>query len=372
MKKGIFAIVCCFLFVLSHVEAAAFQMLWSGHSGITIKGRINAPRKALLQRGRNSSELKVERTRRWWRVKVPNRSCGESYSVKLSFHGEDRQIPLAPLPCSFADDLRFLVIGDTQSKDSDAWKRHSKIAKLMNKLAVEKRPHFILHLGDVIQEAEDRESWDKYLEEASPYLSQIPTVFVVGNHDYLKKEGNSPKLFNEYFGDMLNEISLGKIEFPHFKLVVSNSNIDRLDSEAKLKQDRWIDQELELAAENDKDVVMAFHHPPFSTTFWNMFSMVKYIRSTWIKSWEEKGITTMVFSGHSHLYEKSVREGTLYFTTGPAGGRKSFFSGFNPFKIFVDKDRGDSISFFKWSWGEAHYKSYRPNGKIFDQGSWYP
>ena len=83
--------------------------------------------------------------------------------------------------------FQFALIGD--SRDGE-----KVYARLMGG-ALERKPHFFIHLGDMIPHSEEKE-WEKFFEISKPI--DVPFFPVVGNHE-VSVSGRGEKLYREQF-----------------------------------------------------------------------------------------------------------------------------------------------------------------------------
>ena len=81
-------------------------------------------------------------------------------------------------------------------------------------------------------------------------------------------------------------------------------------------QYRWLEAELKSEAYQQATWRIAyFHHPPFTAGRYNDDSQIKQ----YLLPLFETGGLDMVFSGHSHAYERYAHQGIQYIVTGGGG-----------------------------------------------------
>jgi predicted phosphodiesterase len=82
--------------------------------------------------------------------------------------------------------------------------------------------------------------------------------------------------------------------------------------------------------------IVVFHHPPFSRSVMQVpqYYRKEYLalRQYFVPLFEKLGVD-MVLNGHTHIYERSVKSGIQYITTGAAGGAMGFMKPPNPFEV---------------------------------------
>ena len=82
-------------------------------------------------------------------------------------------------------------------------------------------------------------------------------------------------------------------------------------------------------------IIISFHHSPFTSVSSPSNYHVKEIRKQFIPLFEEHNEkVVLVLTGHTHLYERSYKEGINYLVSGPSGGIRSFGFRKNPYSVF--------------------------------------
>lgn len=210
----------------------------------------------------------------------------------------------------------FTVIGDTQKNP----KITGKIAKLM----WERRPHFVVHVGDVVNNGPDRKEWiHELFGPSAELLSRVALFPTIGNHE------RNHQNYYQYF-------ALPGPEF-YYRYRYGNADFFVLDSNKSLKpgspQYEWLDRE--LANSNATWKFCYHHHPCYSSDendygdTWKSGSKLGDLNARSLVTLYEKYKVDVVFNGHIHVYERSwpVRgekvdrqQGIVYVTSGGGGG----------------------------------------------------
>lgn len=166
----------------------------------------------------------------------------------------------------------FILIGDTQrtgwmekyfifreSNDSIQFKMFEKIA------ALETKPSFIIHLGDMVYEGASEEDW-KYFDDFTSEVRDmnIPILPLLGNHEYM---GDS-EIMLEHVSNRFVELkdsSWRLLKFNGIGFVLINSNSE-LSMDRIRKQKEWYKYQMKVynQDENIKSIVVATHHPPYT------------------------------------------------------------------------------------------------------------
>ena len=211
----------------------------------------------------------------------------------------------------------FAVISDTQG--------NPKVNGAIAKLAWARRPNFLLHPGDLVDQGRMGDDWiDEFFASMNPLISRVPMYPVLGNHEQNAKN---------YFDYM----SLPNPEY-YYQFSYGNADFFLIDSNRKVdpssEQFKWLDEQLGKSKATWKFV--CHHHPPYSSDendYGNLWRTNKSSRGdTRVRELVplyEKHKVDIVWTGHIHSYERTwpLREsqavnqdGTIYMITGGGGG----------------------------------------------------
>ncbi|HNS20631.1 MAG TPA: metallophosphoesterase [Sedimentisphaerales bacterium] len=200
--------------------------------------------------------------------------------------------------------FRFAVLSDTQwDKDT-----HRQIAADI----LESQPGLVLHCGDLTSCGRSLDLWEtEFFRPASELLANIPLVAVPGNHEYF---GLGPPWFFYWFDRPVND--------GWFALEYGNAYFIGLHTGASFcpgsPQYEWLVRELaSTACRNAMWRVVFFHEPPFTSTNGHTDNLAA--QDYLVPLFEQYGVD-VVFSGHSHVYERYFHNGVYYIVTGGAGG----------------------------------------------------
>src|SRR5262245_21249286 len=209
----------------------------------------------------------------------------------------------------------FCVIGDTQKNP----KMTAKVAKVM----FDRRPHFVMHCGDVVDNGPDKAEWVHELFGPCAELFARAAIFpTIGNHE------KNHAWYYRYF-------SLPDPEY-RYRYRYGNADFFVVDSNKTLKPDseqyRWLDAEL---ARSDATWKFVYHHHPAWSSdsddygdTWNGSGRLGDRNVQNLITLYEKHKVDVVFNGHIHLYERSwpIRDGkvdpkgVVYVTSSGGGG----------------------------------------------------
>lgn len=262
-----------------------------------------------------------------------------------------------------ADAYSFAVIGDTQRNPAVT----AKVAKLM----WERRPHFVLHCGDVVDDGAAKWQWTGDLfKPCHELFGRVAVYPCIGNHE--KNHAHYYKYFALPAPEFYYSFRYGNAEF--FSI---DSNKLR-DLSPAGEQYKWLDKA--LAASDAKWKFCYHHHPAYSSdsddygNTWKGPTAEGDTRVQQLLPLYEKHRVDIVFNGHIHLYERTwpiagrkvdPKYGVVHVTSGGGGGGLEDFS---PTPLFFKKEgRVDFHFCYLTVHGNAlHFKAFDQEGRLFD------
>jgi predicted phosphodiesterase len=210
----------------------------------------------------------------------------------------------------------FAVVGDSGS----GGKGQLAVAALLERL----RPHLILHTGDVVYPAGEERHYDRRF--FAPYrklIKTVPIFPVLGNHDVRKRNGAA---FLENFHPPLGSPGSTK---RYYSFDWGNTHFVALDSELyhgdtgsdPEKQRTFLERD--LSATQKRWRVVFLHRSPYGSSRHGGDGRV---REDLEPLFARHGVD-VVFSGHNHVYERTVPiKGVTYVVSG-GGGRRLYPAG---------------------------------------------
>lgn len=295
-------------------------------TSITIMWETDRPANSTVAYGLtgqlSSKTTRPERTT-MHEVVLSNLQSNTAYFYRVSSSddaGHTLNSPILTFTTAVDDDsaFTFALIGDTQRNPSVT----AKIARLI----WDRRPHFVVHLGDVVNDGPDKGQWVHDLfSPCADLFARVAVLPTIGNH-----EKNHPYYY-QYF-------ALPEPKY-YYRYHYGNADFFVVDSNKSLAADseqyRWLDRELARSEATWKFVY--HHHPAFSSDeddYGDTWKGTKPLTrgDTNVRSLTalyEKHQVDMEFNGHVHAYERSwpirqgkvdARRGVVYLTSGGGGG----------------------------------------------------
>ncbi|VTS01718.1 LamG-like jellyroll fold domain-containing protein [Tuwongella immobilis] len=216
----------------------------------------------------------------------------------------------------------FGVIGDTQ--------RNPVITEKITKLMFRRRPNFVIHCGDVVDDGPSKKQWVYDLfQPGNTLFSRVAVFPTIGNH-----EKNHP-FYYQYF-------SLPNPEY-FYTFQYGNAEFFVIDSNKSLaptaEQYRLLEQALAKSRATWK---FAYHHHPLYSSDSDDYGNSFRGPNEWgaknprfLEPLYEKYNMDIVFNGHIHVYERSYpirggrvdrQKGIIHVTSGGGGARLEEFA----------------------------------------------
>lgn len=256
----------------------------------------------------------------------------------------------------------FVLIGDTQ--------KNPAVTQTIATLAWQRRPNFVVHLGDVVDNGPDKREWTHELfGPCKELFARVPVYPCIGNHE--KDHAHYYRYFAvpapKYF----------------YRFRYGNADFFSLDTNKKVgpgtEQYKWLDAEL---ARSDATWKFVYHHHPaytsddddYGKTFKGEPSQQGDPNARALVALYEKHNVDIVFNGHIHVYERTwpLRggkvdrdKGVLYVTSGGGGGKLEDFAPVPTF--FKAQCRSDyHFCYVTLHGGRLCFKAFDHRGMLFD------
>ncbi len=249
----------------------------------------------------------MEKTRYYYRV-LSNGVAGEIGSFQTSYEGSE--------PFDFA------VYGDSQ--EMFGWaeylvrNRHREVCASI--LSHSPQTGFVVHVGDMTFLGNERERWGReFFGPARKMMLNMVVWPVIGNH-----EKNAASYF-DYFSVPNEDEHYYSFDYGNSRFIVlavegyavghEYGPPTRTPMDPGSPQYEWLKKTLESSQDKTWRFVF-FHQSPFSSGLEGGYTPARTILSP---LFEQYGVT-VVFSGHDHTHEVSVKDKVVYVVTGGGGG----------------------------------------------------
>lgn len=194
----------------------------------------------------------------------------------------------------------FGFVGDTQLGEGIVDKIFSRFK--------DAQVEFVLHLGDLVDNADIDEQWEYVLDQAARH--ELKLMPVVGNHDRMLAYDDRGEIrFRQYFSRLPET-------FYHF----SHRGRDflMLNSERSLapwsEQGRFLDWHLE---QHPRTTIVCLHRPVFTCGRRDLGN--QFLRRVWLHGRIAGSDVSLVLNGHHHYYDRTKQlDGITYVTSGGA------------------------------------------------------
>jgi predicted phosphodiesterase len=242
--------------------------------------------------------------------------------------------------------VRFLVIGDSGTGDSEQYETAATMVKYFAKFPFT----FAIMLGDNLYGAERPQDFvNKFEKPYKPLLdAKVEFQAVLGNHDDPNQVFYKP--FN-MGGKRYHTFKKGDVRF--FAL---DSNY--MDPE----QLKWLDKELQSSGSDWK--IAYFHHPLYSSAYHGPAVEIR----TALEPMFQKYNVDVVFAGHEHLYERIVpQKGIYYFVQGGSAKLREHDIRKAP-EIAAGFDTDRSFMLVEIAGDEMFFQTISRTGRTVDKG----
>ncbi len=204
------------------------------------------------------------------------------------------------------DPLKFIVYGDSRTL--------SKVHEHLIQLMVPEKPDFIANVGDVVSRGSRLDEWiDEHFYPIRHISGDVPIYISIGNHEYGGFEGGVPP-FEQRVHNPVN--TTGSTEY-YYSFDYGNAHFIFLDpNEYEFphgdgilpgsQQYKWFVSDLKKAKEKSEWIFVFMHQPPYSEC-WSggYYDGEPPLRRYIVPLIEEAGVD-IVFSGHTHDYERGL------------------------------------------------------------------
>lgn len=235
------------------------------------------------------------------------------YAVSYSNGGAD----------SISKRQSIIFIGDTQRTSLlEFWReRNAGVAKRMFSEVASENPAAVMHLGDMVFNGTDQNSWHDFETDAADLFARhIPFHPTLGNHEYFLGH-QVPSYVIEHFPDLRGptwySLTFGKIA-----VILLNSNLSSLTKRQVADQQTWYEQTLQKYQADSAVawIIVGCHHPPYTNS--SLVSDSKGVQQHFVQPFVTTKKAKLFICGHAHGYEHFVNYGKDFVVSAGGGGAR--------------------------------------------------
>ena len=221
------------------------------------------------------------------------------------------------------DKYRFAVIGDS---------RHGKgFPGLLEYVDKEVKPDFVLATGDLVQGGGGKPGpgyWEKLAKEGTTAFRERPWWPAIGNHELAgtpskKKSRDDDELDDDTPGTddgLANFKRFFNLDREYYSFSFRNAVFIALPYPwPKGESAKWLKEELKKAAAESKHIFV-YNHNPFFTVGAKGKKDFPNKENDLTKLFTKYGVRA-VFSGHDHIYYRTIRGGVPYIISAGGGAK---------------------------------------------------
>lgn len=263
-----------------------------------------------------------------------------------------------PRPATFSGALpevregaRFAVVGDLQRTAPllEVWREQNdeERARVVAAIAAE-RPDLLLITGDCVFDGGSEAQWAAFDELTTPLRdARVPIAVALGNHEYWLGADPAAHVFPRFPLDAGHRWF--SLAFGPLRIVVLDSNAGALGEAAWSAELAWYEATLR-AFDTDpavRGVVVTFHHPPYTNS--TVTGDEPVVQERLVPPFARATKTLAMLNGHVHSYERYVRDGKTFVTSGGGGGPRAALAVGSARRHPDDRYAGPSVRDFNFT-----------------------
>ena len=207
------------------------------------------------------------------------------------------------------DPFSFAVYGDNRTLPDN----HKRVADA----TLDADPDFVINVGDIVTKGTVFEQYDtEFFEPAAALLAHKPLYVSIGNHE--AEAGIYYRLLALPDKEAWYAFTYGNTRF-----VSINTNRLYLPGS---EQYEWLLAELQSARENGAEWIVCFAHHPAWSEGWDSpgYDGEPLVRAFLVPLFELYNVD-VYFAGHTHDYERGIKNGVVHIISGGGGAALDSF-----------------------------------------------
>ncbi len=263
--------------------------------------------------------------------------------------------------------FKFIVYGDNRTRP----KIHENVSK---QIALE-NSDFVINVGDVVSNGSALAEWiDEYFLPIRHYSNTTPSYISIGNHEYGGYwEARKVPPFEKYVSHPIS--SIGSTEY-YFSFDFANAHfiiLDPNEGEAgddgsiispNSQQYNWFIEDLKEAQKKSDWIFVVMHEPPYSECWSGGYYNGEAPLRKYIVPIIEANNVSIVFSGHTHDYERGLPHPPYDPKTGKGNNAAYIITGGGGSRL-------DNHKYFEWEQIDLPDHPADPNSDEYDGGKYY-
>ena len=265
--------------------------------------------------------------------------------------------------------FKFIVYGDNRTR--------SKIHEKVSRQIASEKSDFVLNVGDVVSRGSVLSQWiDEYFIPIRHYSNTTPSYISIGNHEYggFWKQRNVPP-FEKYVSHPVGNVGSTEYYFSfdygksHFIILDPNEGEAGPGDDGSIispnsQQYNWFIQDLKEAQKTSDWIFVIMHEPPYSECWSGGYYNGEEPLRKYIVPIIEANNVSIVFSGHTHDYERGLPHPPYNPETGSGNNAAYIITGGGGSKL-------DDHKYYEWEQIDLPDHEANPDSDEFDGGKYY-
>ena len=349
--------------VVQYIKKSDYNLKKPSKKKMKVK-EINAEYKNLTFGG--NSDIKLNGIVRLNKAKITGLKPNTTYMVRVG-DGENWSEYMEFTTLKHKDNMKFVILGDTQSPSKEGLAELDKILNVIENQHSDSDA--IIHVGDFIDDSSIFQQWDYISSLFNNYnkTNSIDMLNVLGNHEYMgdPKAEKAKEIFNtptEGIDESLDGVYSVDYNDVHFSVIGFTSDKELLE-----KKLEWLKNDVNKS--NKKLKILLTHQPPYYTNPEGGNGLIKEMLPPVV---DELGID-LVFSGHDHAYGRSKKlkngvedkNGAIYVVTGTTGQKHYQAVNDGSFEVYNDENTAIYTT-LEYKDGDIQIIARKPDGTVVD------
>ncbi|MDU5107482.1 phosphodiester glycosidase family protein [Clostridium sp.] len=349
--------------VVQYIKKSDYNLKTPSKKKMKIK-EINAEYKNLIFGG--SSDIKLNGIVRLNKAKITGLKPDTAYMIRVG-DGENWSEYMEFTTLKDKDNMKFVILGDTQSPSKEGLAELDKILNVIENQYSDSDA--IIHLGDFIDDSSIFQQWDYISSLFNNYTktNSIDMINVLGNHEYMgdpnaekaKTIFNTPTNGIEENLDGVYSVDYNDV---HFSVIGFTSDRELLE-----KKLEWLRNDVKNSDKKLK--ILLTHQPPYYTNPEGGNGLIKEMLPPVV---DELGID-LVFSGHDHAYGRTKKlkngvedkNGAIYVVGGTTGQKHYQAVNDGSFEVYNDENTAIYTT-LEYKDGDIQIIARKPDGTVVD------